>query len=296
MSLINESQYPELLSESSPSLLAGTRRRLLLHDRASLVAIGFLAAIVLIAIIGPFVISANPNLVDLSRPFEGPQSGALLGYDGQGRDLLARLVYGGRTALLGPLVVVGLSAVLGSALALTAAWLGGWFDSAVARVIDAMFAFPGILLAILAVTLFGPGLLPAGVGLSIAYTPYLARLVRAAALRERVLPYVDALVVQGVPAPWIVLRHILPNLRNLIVATSTLAYGYALLDLAALSFIGLGVQPPTADWGVMVSDGVPGILQGYPGESLYAGLIIVLTVVAINFLGDRLTARWEARG
>ncbi len=295
MSLINESQHRELLSESSSSSLAGPRRRHFLRDRASLVALGFLVAIVLIVIIEPFVISTNPNLVDLSRAFQRPGPGALLGYDGQGRDLLARLVYGGRTALFGPVVVVGLSSVLGSALALTAAWVGGWLDSAVARVIDAMFAFPGILLAILAVTLFGFGLLPAGVGLSLAYTPYLARLVRAAALRERVLPYVDALVVQGVPAPWIVLRHILPNLRTLIVASSTLAYGYALLDLAALSFIGLGVQPPTADWGVMVSDGVTGILQGYPEESLYAGLIIVLTVVAINFLGDRLTARWEDR-
>ena len=295
MSLMNESQHRELLSESSSSSLAEPRRRHFLHDRASLVALGFLVAIVLIVIIGPFVVSANPNLVNLSQAFQRPGPGALLGYDGQGRNLLARLLYGGRTALFGPLVVVGLSGVLGSALALTAAWVGGWLDSAVARVIDAMFAFPGILLAILAVTLFGFGLLPAGVGLSLAYTPYLARLVRAAALRERVLPYVDALVVQGVPAPWIVLRHILPNLRNLIVASSTLAYGYALLDLAALSFIGLGVQPPTADWGVMVSDGVNGILQGYPEESLYAGLIIVLTVVAINFLGDRLTARWEDR-
>jgi len=174
-------------------------------------------------------------------------------------------------------------------------WFGGWFDSAVSRVVDAMFAFPGLLLAILAVSLFGPNLVAAAIALSIAYTPYVARIVRSAALRERSLPYVAALQVQGLRSSRIVLRHIFPNLGGLIVAASALSFGYALIDLASLSFIGLGVQPPQPDWGLMVANGVTGILQGFPQESIFAAVLIVITVGAVNFLGDRLTELAESR-
>ena len=161
--------------------------------------------------------------------------------------------------------------------------------------VDAVFAFPGLLLAILATALFGSGLTAAVAALSIAYIPYIARIVRSAALRERSLPYVAALRVQGVHGLWISLRHILPNVAGLIVANATLAFGFALMDLAGLSFIGLGVQPPTADWGAMVGTGMAGVLQQQPQEALYASALIVITVAAVNILGDRLTERSEAR-
>lgn len=257
------------------------------------IAISFVAFVFAVSLIGPLIIHMNPDQINLLKVYGGPQGGAILGFDGQGRNLFARLVYGGRTALLGPVIVVGISATLGSTIALTGVWLGGWIDTGIARIIDAMFAFPSILLAILAVALFGPGLLPAGVGLALAYTPYHARIIRSAALKERAQSYVDALTVQGFGGMRIVLRHIVPNLSGLMVATTTLGFGYALIDLAGLSFIGLGVQPPTPDWGVMVSDGVPGILAGYPQESIYAAALIVVTIVCVNFLGDRLHARWE---
>jgi peptide/nickel transport system permease protein len=259
----------------------------------SWIAISFLAFVFAVSLIGPLLFHTNPDEINLLKTYGGPQDGAILGFDGQGRNLLARLIYGGRTALLGPLVVVGISATLGSGIALTGVWLGGWMDTGIARIIDAMFAFPGILLAILAVALFGPGLLPAGVGLALAYTPYHARIIRSAALKERAQPYVDALTGQGFGGVRIVLRHIVPNLSGLMVATATLGFGYALIDLAGLSFIGLGVQPPAPDWGVMVADGVPGILGGYPQESIYAATLIVLTIVCVNLLGDKLHARWE---
>ncbi|MDQ4215216.1 ABC transporter permease [Microbacterium capsulatum] len=259
------------------------------------VSVGALAAIVLIALLAPVISPQDPNAVDLSGAYQGSSATHLLGTDASGRDLLSRLIAGSQTALIGPFLVVVLSTILGTALALTAVWFGGWFDQAVVRVIDAVFAFPGLLLAILATALFGSGLTAAVVALSIAYIPYIARIVRSAALRERSLPYIAALRVQGLYGWWISLRHILPNVSGLIVANATLAFGFALMDLAGLSFIGLGVQPPTADWGAMVGTGMAGVLQGQPQEALYASVLIVITVAAVNVLGDRLTERSEAR-
>jgi peptide/nickel transport system permease protein len=164
----------------------------------------------------------------------------------------------------------------------------------VSRILDVTFAFPGVLLAILAVALFGAGLPAAIIALTIAHMPYIARVVRGAALRERGLPYVEALRVQGFSAFRICARHLLPNLASLIVAQATVSFGYVVVDLAAVSFLGLGVQPPAADWGVMVAGGEPSILQGYPEQSLYAGIMIVITVCAFTILGERLADRDRA--
>jgi peptide/nickel transport system permease protein len=261
----------------------------------SWISIGILVFVVLMALVGPLLYPVDPNAVDLSAAYEGPSAAHPLGTDGTGRDLLARIIWGSRPALTGPALVVIASTILGVALALAAVWFGGWFDQLNVRVVDAIFAFPGLLLAILATSLFGPGLTAAVAALSIAYIPYIARIVRSAALRERNLPYVAALRVQGVHGFVISTRHILPNVSGLIVANATISFGFALMDLAGLSFIGLGVQPPTADWGAMVGTGMSGVLQGAPLEALEASIMIVLVVAAVNVLGDRLTERAEAR-
>ena len=185
--------------------------------------------------------------------------------------------------------------VAGSVLAVTAAWAGRWVDASISTVLDILFAFPAILLAVLAAAVFGAGLTAPTLALAIAYTPYIARVLRGAALRERAREYVAACEVQGLSAVAICARHLIPNLMPLIVAQATLLFGYAMVDFAAISFIGLGVQPPTADWGVMVASGQAGVLQGYPLESLTAGLCIVVVVVAVNLLGERLAADSEAR-
>ncbi len=254
-----------------------------------------LAIVALLAIFGPLLVTVDPNAVDLSGAYSGPSPEHLLGQDASGRDLFSRLLSGAGTSLVGPLLVVVASTVLGTALALSAVWIGGWFDSAIARVIDAVFAFPGLLLAILATSIFGTGLQAAVIALSISYTPYIARIVRGAALRERSLPYVAALRVQGLRGTSISLRHILPNIAGLISANATISFGFALIDLAALSFIGLGVQAPTADWGAMIGSGMAGILQLEPQEALWASLLIVITVAAANSLGDELVKRSENR-
>jgi peptide/nickel transport system permease protein len=259
------------------------------------VAIAVLGLVIGFAVLAPLLAPHDPNAINFSGAYQGSSGTHVLGTDASGRDLLSRLVHGSRTALIGPFLVVVISTLLGTLLALAAVWFGGWFDQMVVRVVDAVFAFPGLLLAILATALFGSGLKAAVVALSIAYVPYIARIVRSAALRERSLPYVAALRVQGVHGWWIALRHILPNVGGLIVANATLAFGFALLDLAGLSFIGLGVQPPTADWGAMVGSGMTGVLQQHPQEALFASALVVITVGAVNTLGDRLTERWEAR-
>jgi peptide/nickel transport system permease protein len=284
---------------STPAVVleaARERRRRFASNNVLVIACGAVIAVaVFLAIFGPLLAPHDPNAANLANAYVGPVAGHALGYDSQGRDLLSRLLTGARTSIAGPFLVVLFSMAAGSVLAVTAAWAGRWVDASISTVLDILFAFPAILLAVLAAAVFGAGLTAPTLALAIAYTPYIARVLRGAALRERAREYVDACEVQGLSAVAICARHLIPNLMPLIVAQATLLFGYAMVDFAAISFIGLGVQPPTADWGVMVASGQAGVLQGYPLESLTAGLCIVVVVVAVNLLGERLAADSEAR-
>jgi peptide/nickel transport system permease protein len=256
---------------------------------------GVIVVAAIVAIFGPLLAPYNPETPQLSQYFVGPSPEHLLGFDASGRDVLSRLLYGARTSMIGPLAVTLICMTLGSLLAVTAAWRGGAYDAVISSGLDIVFAFPGILLAVLAAAVFGGGLVAPVLALSVAYTPYVARVLRGAALRERAQQYVAALEVQGASSIAICLRHLIPNMLHLIVAQATTLFGYAMVDLAAISFLGLGVQPPAADWGVMVSENQQGIIQGYSIPALAAGLCIVVVVVAFNILGERLYERGEAR-
>jgi peptide/nickel transport system permease protein len=270
-------------------------RRVGRNDAVAAVCLVVIGVALLMAILGAVVAPADPNASNLNDAYFGPRAGHLLGFDGQGRDLFSRLLAGARTSILGPAAVVLLALVTGVVLAIVAAWRGGWVDSGISVAMDILFAFPGILLAVLAAAVFGPSLTAATLSLAVAYTPYVARVLRSAAVRERAREYIAAAEVQGLSAWTICARHLVPNVAPLIVSQGTLLFGYAMVDLAAVSFIGLGVQAPQSDWGVMVSTGQPGVLQGYPAESLSAGLCIVAVVVAVNLLGERLSERNEER-
>jgi peptide/nickel transport system permease protein len=265
-----------------------TRTRLGKAGTASAVV---LAIAVIAAVAGPWLAPDNPELPDLQIAWVGPVGGHLLGFDFEGRDVLSRLLAGAQSSMLGPLVVVVLAMAGGAALAVIAAWRRGATDAVISAGVDVLFAFPGILLAVLATTVFGAGLTAAAVALSVAYLPYVARVLRAGALKERNQPYVRALEVQGATAARICLAHILPNMSRMIVAQATGLFGYAMVDLAAISFLGLGVQPPAANWGVMISENEPGILQGYPLPALTAAACVVVVVIAVNVLGERLLER-----
>jgi peptide/nickel transport system permease protein len=250
-----------------------------------------IAALVLVALFAPLLAPYDPDQPNILASNEGPSSAHVLGTDSVGRDILSRIIYGARLSLLGPALVVAAATVAGVAIALVAAWRGGRADGLIARLVDILFAFPGLIFAILAVAMFGTGLVAPVVALSIAYTPYIARIVRSAAIKERNLPYVAALHVSGISGTRICLRHLLPNLLPYIAVQAAVSFGYALVDLSALSYLGLGVQPPDAEWGRMVADGQSAILGGQPQASLFAGLAIVITVIAFNLLADRLLRR-----
>jgi peptide/nickel transport system permease protein len=283
---------------STVAVSSAIRRRGRTAARSDKVAIACLVVIgiaVLVAIFGPAIAPHDPNESNLNNAYLGPSPGHLLGYDGQGRDLFSRLLVGARTAILGPAAVVAVALLAGGMLAIVAAWRGGWLDSTISVAVDILFAFPAILLAVLAAAVFGAGLTAAALAIAVAYMPYVARVLRSAAVRERAREYIAASEVQGLSGWLICTRHLVPNVAPLIVAQGTLMFAWAMVDLAAVSFLGLGVQAPQADWGVMVGTGQPGVLQGYPAESLSAGLSIVVVVVAVNLLGERLAQRHEER-
>ncbi|HUZ56658.1 MAG TPA: ABC transporter permease [Streptosporangiaceae bacterium] len=255
---------------------------------AGIASAAVILAATVVAVVGPALAPFSPTLPNLALAFVGPTGAHLFGFDYEGRDVLSRLLAGAQSSMLGPLAVVIGALVIGTLLAVIAAWRRGMVDAVISSSLDILFAFPGILLAVLAAAVFGAGLPAASISLAIAYMPYVARVLRGAALKERSQPYVAALEVQGASATSICLRHIVPNVMPLIVAQATILFGYAMVDLAAISFLGLGVQPPAANWGVMISENQVGIPQGYPLPALAAGACIVAIVIAFNVLGERL--------
>ncbi len=257
-------------------------------DPVAAVCVVFIVAITVVALLAPLIAPYNPNTVDILARFQGPSAQHLLGTDALGRDLFSRLVYGARLSLLGPFLIIVIATTAGTFLAILSAWIGGLFDNVTSRILDILFAFPGLILAMLAVAIFGTGIVAPVIALSIAYLPYISRVLRSGAIRERNLPYIDACYAEGLPTRVIAVRHLLPNIMPLVLVQATLSFGYALVDLAAISYLGLGVQPPAAEWGLMVANGQSSILSGHPQESIYAGVLIILTVVAFNLLGDRL--------
>ena len=255
-----------------------------------LCAIVILTVMIATAVFAPLLAPYNPNAPDLVAALQGPSAAHPLGTDALGRDILSRLMYGGRTTLLGPIAVIILSTTLGLLLGVIAAWRGGAVDTVISRVVDVLFSIPGIVFALVTVAILGASLISVVIGLTIAYTPYAARVIRGGALRERRLPYISAAWIQGRTGTTIARRHLVPNIRPLILAQAVAALGFAVIDLASVSFLGLGVQPPTPDWGLMVKSGLDSAVRGQPTEVIVASLAIALFVGAVTVLGDRLAS------
>lgn len=270
-------------------------RRLARRDPLVVVAVVVLAAIAVIAIAGRWLAPYSPDLL-YAGPTNGPASlDHLFGTDDLGRDILSRVLVGAAASVTAPVIVVTLSTTLGLTLAITSAWFGGLVRGTIARVIDVIFAIPGLVLAVLAVAMFGKGLVAPVAALSIAYIPVVARLTQTAASRELGRPYIAALRVQGVSSAAICFRHLIPALIPVVAAQATIGFGYAMLDLAAISFLGLGEQPPAADWGSMIAGGQAAILAGAPEQSLFPALLIVITVLAVGIIGARTTTWAEEK-
>ncbi|MFE7233822.1 ABC transporter permease [Streptomyces sp. NPDC002405] len=258
-------------------------------------AVVLLAALVAVAVFAPLLAPYDPDALDLQATLAGSSADHLLGADQSGRDVLSRLLYGARSGLLGPLLVVGLSTLLGIVVGVVAAWRGGWVDSVLSRSMDLVFSFPGLLVAIMFVAVVGPGMTAPVIAMAVAYMPYVGRLVRSLAQQEKARPYIESYRVQGWSGWTICVRHLLPNIAATVLAQSAINFGYALMDLAALSFLGFGVQPPTADWGAMINEGEGALLQGAMLPALAPSVCIVLAVVAFSIVGEGIADRVAKR-
>jgi peptide/nickel transport system permease protein len=242
---------------------------------------------VLAAVIGPAIVGVDPNFQDLPLRLEGPSPAHWLGLDELGRDIFARLLVGARISLLVGAVVVGISATVGTLLGSIAGYYGGIVDDVVSRISDILMAFPGLLLAIAVVAVLGPSLTNVVLALTLIGWVGYGRLIRGQVLRVRELEYVQAARALGAAAPRILARHIVPATLPALIVQATLGMGGAILAEASLSFLGLGVQPPTPSWGTMLNYGRSHLLDA-PHLTIFPGLAIAVLVLGFNFLGDGL--------
>lgn len=252
------------------------------------------AGVVLLALFGSWI-APDAHLQDLGTGVSGPSRAHPLGTDDLGRDVLARVIVGARTAVIGPTLITVGAVLIGSLLGLLAGYVGGFTDSVVLRWADLMFALPGHLVAIVVVGVLGGGYYLAIVVLIVLSSPYDTRLIRAATLEQRPRPYIEAARVLGLPGRRIALLHLLPNVFPIMIASVFLGFAYALLALAALSFLGLGVGPGTPDWGRMLAESRR-LLYDNPAAALAPGMMLVLTAASTNLIGDWLAERLSDRG
>lgn len=275
------------------SLRAGFARRLGRRRTAVagvLILLGFAAA----AAVGPWLLPYQPNEADFDRVLQRPSWAHPFGTDNLGRDLLTRVVYGARVSFLIGILGVALSLALGVPLGLVSGYWGGRADLLLQRLVDILLAFPGFLLALTLVAVLGVGVLNVVVSVGLATAPTYIRLVRGVVLSVREHVYVEAARAVGASDGRVVLRHVLPNCVPPLIVQSTLQLGTAILTAAGLGFLGLGVRPPTPEWGTMLGEG-----QTYVFSSWYIatfpGLAIFLAVMAFNLLGDGLRDALDPR-
>lgn len=255
-----------------------------------LILAAVLVTVVVVSIIAPSITPYDPNATNLADKYLPVSAEHLLGTDALGRDLFSRLLVGGRTCLITALAVVLLSVVVGVPLGLLAAAKGGWFDAILMRVYDVVLAFPSLLLAIVLVAAFGSNAVTASIAVGITYVPMISRLTRSLVSVELSKPYVLAARSLGYGEARILLREVLPNCVPTLLSELTLDFGYAIIALTSLSYLGLGVQPPQSDWGTMIQDGMA-VVQLNPLPVLAPAIAVVLVIVALNLLNDSVQSR-----
>jgi peptide/nickel transport system permease protein len=260
--------------------------RVLLRDPRLLIFGGIIVAMIAIGLLAPVIAPYDPFRIQ-SRPIQPPSSQYLLGTDGLGRDQLSRVIYGARISLAVAVIAVSIALGGGVAMGLSAGFFGGWIDQGFSRFIDAMLAFPGVLLAIAVTNALGPSLQNAMIAVGIIGIPVYFRLTRGQVLQAREQEYVVAAAVLGASRLRILGRHILPNIANPLIIAASISSSASILAIAALSFIGIGTQPPEPDWGSMIN-AATSLLERAPWLVFGPGLAIFLTVFSFSMLGDAL--------
>lgn len=275
----------------SPWHSAGRRLR---RNRGAMTGLYLIILLAIVAVFAQQLARYDPAKVTAGASLESPNREHPLGTDPLGRDILSRLIHGARISLRVGLVSVGIAALCGTTLGLIAGYYGRWLDLTIMRLIDLLLAFPNVLLALAIIAILGPGIFNLMIAVGISATPGYARLVRGSVLSIKENTYVEAAVAVGVPDRLIIWRHILPNVLAPVIIFSTLGMAGAILTGAALSFLGLGVQPPTPEWGTMLSEG-RNYLRIAWWIATFPGLAIMVTVLSINMLGDGLRDALDPR-
>jgi peptide/nickel transport system permease protein len=267
-------------------VLAETWKRLR-RQRLALVGGGVLILLVFVALLAPLLAPQDPLAQDLYGRLQAPSLEHPFGTDDFGRDILSRIIYGARISLRIGLVAITAALAVGTVLGLLAGYWGGAIDTLIMRIMDLLLAFPSILLAIAVVAVTGPGIDNAIMAVSVVLIPQFARLVRSSVLSVREMAYVEAARALGAGQARILLISVLPNCMAPIIVQTTLSLGTAILDAAGLSFLGLGAQPPTPEWGAMLAGGRELLLEA-PWVMTFPGLAIFAVVLALNLFGDGL--------
>jgi peptide/nickel transport system permease protein len=266
-----------------------------LGSRKAAFGIGILAALVLVALLAPVLAPYSPDAIDANNVLAGPTWAHPFGFDALGRDVLSRVLFAYRASLGISLGAVAVALVLGLPIGVVAGYFGGIVDNLLMRPVDLLLALPALLLAISLISIVGPGQLVALFAIATIYLPILARVVRSSVLAVSRELYVEGARARGVTHVRTIWSHVVPNAIGPAVVQASVLAGFALQIEAALSFLGLGAQPPTPSLGLMLAEGYQ-VLQQAPWADIYPGLAIAVTVVAFNLVGDGLRARLDPRG
>ncbi|HEY7518580.1 MAG TPA: ABC transporter permease [Methylomirabilota bacterium] len=288
--------FPRATTVESAAPAGGLRRwwRRFARNRGAVFGLAVLAVIVLMSVFAPVLAPYDPIAQGVGPPLQRPSIEHWAGTDSFGRDLLSRIIYGARIALIVGVVSVVLAMVIGVTLGLAAGYYGGWLDVVVMRVMDGLFAFPIIILAIAMMAIMGFGVLNVIIAVAVGFIAPFARVTRADVLGVKEEPYVEAARLAGVSSPAIIARHVLPNVMAPIIVQAALRVSGAIITESGLSFLGLGPPPPNPVWGSMIAEGRNFIVMA-PHVSTFPGIALMLAIVGLNLLGDGLRDTLDPR-
>lgn len=267
---------------------------ILMENKAAMAGAIIIAIYILVALFAPLLAPYDPFEIDLKNKLVPPSADHWMGTDDKGRDILSRIIFGSRLSMGVGFASVAFGALFGIILGLVAGYYGKWVDSVIMRMMDVMLAFPGILLALAIISALGPSLINVTIAVGAFSVPLFARIVRGSTLEVKRLEYIDAIRSLGANDATIIFKHIFPNILSPIIVQATLRLATAILSAAGLSFLGLGAQPPSPEWGTMLSNGRD-FLFSAPYIALFPGLAISILVLGFNIFGDGLRDAFDPR-
>jgi len=297
MTIVDAPAVPSAPDSGDIAVATGPRlrgREMLRQEKGAAIAAALLLLVVLAALLAPLLAPFDPLQQDIPNKLASPSVSHWLGTDDLGRDVLSRLIFGARASLFAAALAVAVAVAIGVPLGLVAGFAGGWIDAALMRIIDTVLSFPALVLAIGVTGALGPGLVTSMCAIGIVFSPSVARLMRGATLSVREEPFVAASQTFGSRATGVIVRHIVPNAIQPVLVQVSLLLAVSLLAEASLSFLGLGVQPPTPSWGSMLGRAYA-YLNRAPAQMLAPGLAIALCALAFNVIGDALRRQLDPR-